>query len=66
MYQGQPGSRSPNNANVGRKVFNLNQDTQGKYEEMKVQGTLESSDEEEDDYDNPFGQAKDKKVLGNN
>ena len=33
---------------------------------MKVQGTLESSDEDDDDYDNPFGQQKDKKVIGQN
>ena len=33
---------------------------------MKVQGTLESSDEDDDDYENPFGHQKDKKVIGSN
>ena len=33
---------------------------------MKVQGTLESSDEDDDDYDNQFGQQKDNKVIGYN
>ena len=38
-----------------RKVFNINKDTQNRYEEMKVGGTLESDDE---DY-NPFSSPED-------
>jgi hypothetical protein len=50
---------------TSRKVFNINNDNQTKYEEMKVAGTLESSDEEDED-ENPFVHSQNKDMISKN
>ena len=45
-----------------RKVMDINKDKKGKYEEIKIGGTIESSDEDEED-ENPFIQNGNKDQI---
>lgn len=50
----QPPNSSRSPETTSRRVLNINKDKDTEYEEMKIGGTIESSDEDDEANDNPF------------